>query len=263
MQTEVGEVEKKKQKRALDWDAVHQRLAKVNAALEELGGTKADANRQVIHQIWARRAAVLAEVPLEEDGGEQVELVVMRLGEEFYALEARFVFDIRPFERITRVPRTPAWVAGVVNHRGRILSVIDLQRFFGLHNDEAQEDDEIASSAVMDTASLHYLIVIEVPASETATALEATMASEAPVVAESPTLTRPMELALLTGPVLTVKLIAINYIQDATRMVLDIDPEYVRGVVECDIRGEDAVVIVVDLQALLTDKRLFIHEEII
>jgi chemotaxis signal transduction protein len=272
-----------KRESTLDWDAVHQRLEKVNAALEALGGSNSDASESAVRQIWARRAAVLAKVPLEEDDGEQIELVVMRLGEEFYALEARFVFDIRPFERITHVPRTPAWVAGVVNHRGRILSVIDLRRFFNLPTGEPGEGDgdsaPVASVALapsdalaananrsplsfsepiskaVDRARLQYIIVVEVHVAHS----EAT--SETPVVSESKN--PVVEFALLTGPVLTVKLIPVNRIQDASRMVLDIEAEYVRGIVECDVRGEEATVIIVDLPALLADERLFVHEEVV
>ena len=58
--------------------------------------------------------------------------MVIRLGREVYGLETDYVFDIRPLESITHVPRVPDWVAGVVNLRGRIISVLDLQRFLGL-----------------------------------------------------------------------------------------------------------------------------------
>ncbi len=84
---------------------------------------------RIVQLIWSRRAARLAEVPPEQEEGEQVILVVLRLGQELYAVEARQVFDMRPLEHLTPVPRVPEWVAGVVNLRGRILSVINLQRF--------------------------------------------------------------------------------------------------------------------------------------
>jgi chemotaxis signal transduction protein len=107
----------------------------------------------------------------------------------------------------------------------------------------------------VDRARLQYIIVVEVHVAHS----EAT--SETPVVSESKN--PVVEFALLTGPVLTVKLIPVNRIQDASRMVLDIEAEYVRGIVECDVRGEEATVIIVDLPALLADERLFVHEEVV
>ena len=100
-----------------------------------------------IQQILDRRAAQLAQVPVEKDTGEQMALVLVRLGREICGLDARYVGRIRPVEHITHVPRVPDWVAGVTNLRGHVLSVIDLRTLFALpaaagngHGDtEAQE----------------------------------------------------------------------------------------------------------------------------
>lgn len=116
----------------LKWEGVRQRIAAADAALAGLDETPPE----VVYQIWARRAAQLAKVPVQEEEGEQIELVLVQLGREVYGFEAQHIYDIRPAEQITRVPRVPDWVAGVVNLRGRILSVLDLQRFFGLSRAE-------------------------------------------------------------------------------------------------------------------------------
>ena len=83
-------------------------------------------------EIWSRRAQILAEPPPVEAQGQQVNLLVFRLGQERYAIEVANVLEIYPLESITPVPRTPDFVAGVFNARGRILSVIDLSIFFNL-----------------------------------------------------------------------------------------------------------------------------------
>ncbi len=87
---------------------------------------------EMLEQIWTRRAEALAEKVAEDDGGEQLSVVLVRLGQEVYGLEAHYVFDARPLERITPVPRAPGWMAGVVNVRGRIYPVLDLAGFLGL-----------------------------------------------------------------------------------------------------------------------------------
>ncbi|HOU15484.1 MAG TPA: chemotaxis protein CheW [Anaerolineae bacterium] len=87
---------------------------------------------EVLEQTWARRAAMLAEQEAVDDGGERLPVVLVRLGQEVYGLEAQYVFDARPLERITPVPRAPGWMAGVVNVRGRIYPVLDLAGFLGL-----------------------------------------------------------------------------------------------------------------------------------
>lgn len=61
------------------------------------------------------------------------------LGEEEYGLEILKVQEINGMMPITRVPRTPEWVRGVINLRGRVIPVVDLRLKFGL---EATEDTE-------------------------------------------------------------------------------------------------------------------------
>jgi len=84
--------------------------------------------------ILRTRAEVLArKVP---DEGRQAKDVLsiteFLLSRERYAVEFRFIREILPLKNLTPLPCTPAFVLGIVNLRGQILSVIDLKRFFGL-----------------------------------------------------------------------------------------------------------------------------------
>ncbi len=55
------------------------------------------------------------------------ELVVVRLGGSRFALDMDAVAEVGRPPGLTRVPGTPAWVAGLANWRGRVLAVIDLR----------------------------------------------------------------------------------------------------------------------------------------
>lgn len=54
------------------------------------------------------------------------------LADEHYGLEILRVQEIVGLLPVTRIPRLPAFVAGVVNLRGRIVPVVDLRVAFGL-----------------------------------------------------------------------------------------------------------------------------------
>ena len=54
------------------------------------------------------------------------------LGDEEYGLEILKVREIFGYMDITAVPRTPAYVRGVINLRGQVISVIDLRARFGM-----------------------------------------------------------------------------------------------------------------------------------
>jgi purine-binding chemotaxis protein CheW len=60
-----------------------------------------------------------------------VQFLEFGLGDERYAVPSAQVLAVRFMGDVAPVPCTPAMVVGVVNHRGRIFSVIDLGVFFG------------------------------------------------------------------------------------------------------------------------------------
>jgi purine-binding chemotaxis protein CheW len=64
--------------------------------------------------------------------GEERQLVVFQLGSELYGVEIARVHEIIRLQPVTRVPRAPAFVEGVINLRGKVIPVIDLRRRFGL-----------------------------------------------------------------------------------------------------------------------------------
>jgi purine-binding chemotaxis protein CheW len=54
------------------------------------------------------------------------------LADETYGLEIQRVAEIVGLLPVTRVPRLPEFVAGVINLRGRVIPVVDLRLAFGL-----------------------------------------------------------------------------------------------------------------------------------
>src|SRR5512139_1423620 len=54
------------------------------------------------------------------------------LGSESYGIDIMKVQEIVGFMAITRVPRTPDFIRGVINLRGKVIPVIDLRLRFGM-----------------------------------------------------------------------------------------------------------------------------------
>lgn len=54
------------------------------------------------------------------------------LGSESYGIDIMKVQEIVGFMTITRVPRTPDFIRGVINLRGKVIPVIDLRLRFGM-----------------------------------------------------------------------------------------------------------------------------------
>ncbi len=73
------------------------------------------------------------------------QLVVFELAGESYGVDIGAVNTIIRMQAITRVPRTPDYVEGIINLRGSIIPVIDLRKRFVL----SAEDQTIASRIVV------------------------------------------------------------------------------------------------------------------
>lgn len=58
--------------------------------------------------------------------------VAFRVGTAEYVLPAAQVLHLESFETATHVPGAPAYVAGLVQVRGRVVPVVDLRKRFGL-----------------------------------------------------------------------------------------------------------------------------------
>jgi purine-binding chemotaxis protein CheW len=58
--------------------------------------------------------------------------LTFKLGAEVFALEVRKVREVLDFTAITKIPRTPDFLRGVINLRGSVVPVVDLRLGFGL-----------------------------------------------------------------------------------------------------------------------------------
>jgi len=75
---------------------------------------------------------------------DEEQLVVFRLGQEEFGVPIDSVQEIvRVPELLTRVPKAPAFVEGVINLRGTVLPVIDLRRRLGLQDAERSDRQRI------------------------------------------------------------------------------------------------------------------------
>ncbi|HLG73558.1 MAG TPA: chemotaxis protein CheW [Chloroflexota bacterium] len=79
--------------------------------------------------------------------GQEEQLVVFRLGEDYFAMLISSVNEIIRLQKITPVPKAPPFVEGVTNLRGRVIPVIDLRKRFGV---EPKPDGQMARIIVVE-----------------------------------------------------------------------------------------------------------------
>jgi purine-binding chemotaxis protein CheW len=120
------------------WGEIRRRIEQLDA------GAGAAPAAEDLAALWRRRAMELAEAPdRDREAGEMLTLVVLRLGADRYAVPITSVREILRVGRFTPVGTAPAFVLGVINLRGVILTVLDLRVFFGLETGPVGDDARI------------------------------------------------------------------------------------------------------------------------
>ena len=66
--------------------------------------------------------------------------LTFQFGEEVFALDVSHVREILEFTTVTKVPRTPDYMRGVINLRGSVVPVLDMRLKFGLSRTEKTVD---------------------------------------------------------------------------------------------------------------------------
>lgn len=84
------------------------------------------------NDILLARARILAQQPEQEADTEYIEVVAFLLAYETYGIETAYVREVYPLRDLTPLPCTPPFIAGIVNVRGQVMSVIDIKKLFGL-----------------------------------------------------------------------------------------------------------------------------------
>ena len=79
---------------------------------------------------------------------ETTQFLTFRLDEEVFALDITKVREVLDFTTVTKVPRTPEFMRGVINLRGSVVPVVDLRVKFGMTRTESTVNTCIIISEV-------------------------------------------------------------------------------------------------------------------
>ncbi len=112
----------------LYWAGLRSRLDASQAAMERKLSPGPKEKREILQ---ARTRLLAAWGKIEATAPDQLlEVVEFVLGTEHYGIELSHIREIHPLGEFTPLPCTPAFVLGLVNVRGQILSVINIKKLF-------------------------------------------------------------------------------------------------------------------------------------
>ncbi|MCS7232949.1 MAG: chemotaxis protein CheW [Synergistetes bacterium] len=85
-------------------------------------------------------------------------IIAFKLGNEEYGVDVSQIQEIVKMRDITRVPKAPYYIKGVMNLRGNVIPVIDLRKRFSLPSKEATDQSRII---VFDIKGVKFGIVVD------------------------------------------------------------------------------------------------------
>lgn len=133
--------------------------------------------------------------------------LTFRLGSEEYGFEILKVREIIGLMEITPVPRTPDYIRGVINLRGKVIPVINLRLKFGM---EVTDDTEETCVVVLEVAAGDGSIMTGVVVDAVSEVLD--VSSEQ--IEDTPAFGTDVNLDFILG---------IGKIKNEVKMLLDVD----------------------------------------
>ncbi|HVI39226.1 MAG TPA: chemotaxis protein CheW [Anaerovoracaceae bacterium] len=85
--------------------------------------------------------------------------LIFSIGNESYGIRIKYVIEIISIVKITRVPGLPNYVKGIINLRGKIISIMDVRQRF---KKEEKEYDDRTCIIVMDIDGNSFGLIVDI-----------------------------------------------------------------------------------------------------
>lgn len=72
-----------------------------------------------------------------------IQYIVINIGDEQYGIDIKYVDNIVRMQHITRVPKVPSYLKGVINLRGEVIPVMSLRLKMNMAEDEITKNTRI------------------------------------------------------------------------------------------------------------------------
>lgn len=89
---------------------------------------------------------------------DEIQYIVVKLGDEKYGIDISNVDNIVRMQRITRVPKSQPYYVGVINLRGEVVPIMSLRRRFGLKEDEYDAATRIIIIRLEDQSMIGFVV---------------------------------------------------------------------------------------------------------
>lgn len=102
-------------------------------------------------RILLKRAELIAQQKINElKKVEMISYIIFRLGtKEYYGIPYQSAKEVMRHATLTKLPHSPSYVAGIINRRGALLTILDLNKFFNIQSISSSEKSENAKDIIV------------------------------------------------------------------------------------------------------------------
>jgi len=166
-----------------------------------------------------------------EDDKDLINIISFYIGGEFYGIDVEFLQEIYEVNNITRIPCTPAVLAGLINHRGSVLTIIDLKILLNLEDSTASKKKEFDNKRRKpEENSSNKILILDCLESKVGIIIDRFE-------------------SLLEFPRKKIKPVPLFFLEK-------------NKIVKSEVHVNDHPLLIIDVEELLKDKRLFVNEDV-
>ena len=85
-------------------------------------------------------------------------MISFSLSRELFGFEIKYISRVIDLEKMGFVPRSPFFISGVINHRGKVIAVIDLAQFLGMKKKEVDIESKVI---ILDSTDFHLGFLVD------------------------------------------------------------------------------------------------------
>ncbi len=111
----------------IDWEQIKKQIENSRKIFEEGLNFPTEKKNEILHE----RAKIFAQ-EIKASDENYIEILTFIIGNEAYGIETSFIREVSQLKELTPIPGLPHYFIGVTNVRGKILTVVDLKKFFEL-----------------------------------------------------------------------------------------------------------------------------------
>jgi purine-binding chemotaxis protein CheW len=137
------------------WQKVYQDLEMTQATINKVKADDLEHKEKILRERSKRIGLLIEEEKSQQEGFDCVQFC---LANQQYIVDLSFVGEVQVLKNITALPCVPAFILGITNLRGKIITVLDIRSLLDLPNIQTEVLQKLL---IIQRNDIHFGIAVE------------------------------------------------------------------------------------------------------